>query len=165
MSRYGWMGEDDISYLIPIARAAHSSPLFSFISFFLSPIHARHSFLPLSLLSSFSSHLLRSPRTHTEMGKRERPSQESMRERERELLYGRREERRKRGFLESSVQSASTAPINDHPWSDRAEILQGGSQHVNLHCERWRSDLEQSAVIFLPVNSSSVLVVIFVEAN
>jgi hypothetical protein len=29
----------------------------------------------------------------------------------------------KRGFLECSVQSASTAPINDHPWSDGAEIL------------------------------------------
>jgi hypothetical protein len=65
------------------------------------------------------------------------------------------EKKEKRGFLESSVQSASTAPINDHPWSDRAEILQGGSQHVN--CERCRSDLEQSAVIFYPVNSSSVL--------
>jgi hypothetical protein len=55
-----------------------------------------------------------------------------------------KEEKReeKDGFLESSAQSASTAPINDHPWSDRAEILQGSSQHVNLHCERWRSDLE-----------------------
>jgi hypothetical protein len=57
----------------------------------------------------------------------------------------------------SSVQSASTAPINDHPWSDQAEILQGGSQHVNLHCEWWRSDLEQSAIILYLVNSSSVL--------
>jgi hypothetical protein len=45
------------------------------------------------------------------------------RERERELLYGRREERRKTRVLESSVQSASTAPIDDHPWSDEAEIL------------------------------------------
>jgi hypothetical protein len=68
------------------------------------------------------------------------------------------EKREKNGFLESSVQSASTAPINDHPWSDRAEILQGGSQHVNLHCERWRSDLEQSTAVFSLVNSSSVLV-------
>jgi nuclear transport factor 2 (NTF2) superfamily protein len=70
-----------------------------------------------------------------------------------------KEEKReeKDGFLESSAQSASTAPINDYPWSNRAEILQGSSQHVNLNCERWRSDLEQSAVIFFPVNSSSVL--------
>jgi hypothetical protein len=29
---------------------------------------------------------------------------------------------------------------------------------VNLHCGRCRSDLEQSAVVFLHVNSSSVLV-------
>jgi hypothetical protein len=31
---------------------------------------------------------------------------------------------------------------------------------MNLHYERWRSDLEQSAVIFSPVNSNSVLEVI-----
>jgi hypothetical protein len=67
------------------------------------------------------------------------------------------EKRRKDGFLKSSAQSASTAPINDHPWSDRDEILWGGSQRVNLHCERWRSDLEQSAVIFYSMNSSSIL--------
>jgi hypothetical protein len=56
---------------------------------------------------------------------RERDSEERERAgvRERELLYGRREERRKDGFLESSAQSTSTAPINDHPWSDRDEIL------------------------------------------
>jgi hypothetical protein len=66
------------------------------------------------------------------------------------------EKRRKDGFLKSSAQSASTAP-NDHPWSDRDEILWGGSQRVNLHCERWRSDLEQSAVIFYSMNSSSIL--------
>jgi hypothetical protein len=70
-----------------------------------------------------------------------------------------KEEKReeKDGFLESSTQSESTASINDYPWSNRAKILQGSSQHVNLHCERWRSDLEQSAVIFFPMNSSSVL--------
>jgi hypothetical protein len=33
------------------------------------------------------------------------------------------EKRRKNGFLESSAQSISIAPINDHPWSDRDEIL------------------------------------------
>jgi hypothetical protein len=79
--------------------------------------------------------------------------------RERELCCQEEEEEEegKTRVLESSVQAASTAPIDDHPWSDGAEILQGGSQHVNLHCGRWRSDLEQSAVVFLHVNSSSVL--------
>jgi hypothetical protein len=112
----------------------------------------------ISLLSPPSSFLLPSSffllLTDTHTRKRERPRQrENVREREREregelLLSG--GEERKNGFLENSVQSASTAPINKHSWSDRAEILQGDSRHVNLHCERWRSDLEQSAFTSSP---------------
>jgi hypothetical protein len=117
--------------------------------------HARHSLLPtfspFFLLFSSSSPFS----THTHRNGKEREIADH--ERERELCCQEEEEEAKTRVLESSVQSASTAPIDDHPWSDEAEILQGGSQHVNLHCERWRSDLEQSAVVFLHVNSSSVL--------
>jgi hypothetical protein len=108
-------------------------PSFPF-SFFSSPsFHARHSFLSLS---SFSSHR----RPHTR--ERDRDRRENVTERESCCL-----EEEEEGFLECSVQPASTASINDHPWSDRAETFQGGSQHVNLRCERWRSDLEQPTVI------------------
>jgi hypothetical protein len=128
-------------------------PLFFPFSFFSSPSLTHAPSFSLSLLSPSSSHLLLcSPCAHTH-SERERE-----RERERESCCMEEEERRKKTrVLERSVQSASTAPIDDHPWSDEAEILQGGSQHVNLHCERWRSDLEQSAVVFLHVNSSSIL--------
>jgi hypothetical protein len=61
------------------------------------------------------------------------------------------------GFWKAPSSRHQQLRSNDHPWSDRAEILQGGSEHVNLHCERWRLDLEQSAVIFYSVNSNSVL--------
>ena len=57
------------------------------------------------------------PHTH----ERETETEESVRERERELCC--QEEEEEDGFLESSVQSVSIAPINDHPWSDRAKIL------------------------------------------
>jgi hypothetical protein len=46
-----------------------------------------------------------------------------VRERERELCCQEVEEEGKTRVLESSVQSASTVPIDDHPWSDEAEIL------------------------------------------
>jgi hypothetical protein len=64
-----------------------------------------------------------------------------VRERERAAVWKRRREE-KDGFLESFAQSASTVLIDDHLWSNRAEILKGGSLHVNLHSDRWRSDLE-----------------------
>jgi hypothetical protein len=128
-------------------------PLFPLFFLFFSLISRMSLFsLPFSPFFLSSSHR----RTHTE---RERPRE---RERERESCAVKKKKKKKKEeektrVLESSVQSASTAPINDHPWSDGAEILQGGSQHVNLRCGRWRLDLEQSAVVFLHVISSSVL--------
>jgi hypothetical protein len=120
-------------------RAAAPLPLSFPFSLFSSPsFHARHSFLSLS---SFSSHR----RPHTR--ERDRDRRENVTERESCCLEEEEEEEEEEGFLECSVQPASTASINDHPWSDRAETFQGGSQHVNLRCERWRSDLEQPTVI------------------
>jgi hypothetical protein len=54
---------------------------------------------------------------------RERAGFKRERERERESRCMEEEKRRKNGFLESSAQSTSIAPINDHLWSDRDEIL------------------------------------------
>jgi hypothetical protein len=143
----------EMPYLIPHGPtwAAAPSPSFSpFLSFLLPHSRMLHlspflSFLPFLLTSTFFTP------THSDHER-----EQNVRERERAAVWKKRREK-KTWVLESSVQSASTAPIDDHPWSDEAEILQGGSQHVNLHCERWRSDLEQSAVVFLHVNSSSIL--------
>jgi hypothetical protein len=114
------MGEDDVSYLILIARAAAPPPLFSLFFLFFSLISRTSLFSPpFSPFFLSSSH--RRPHTETET-ETQRETESREHERERELLYGRREERRKTRVLESSVQSASTAPIDDHPWSDEAEI-------------------------------------------
>ena len=141
--------------LSPTLSHSHS-PHSSFLSFFSLPLTHTHVplFLPHHL---FFSLFLSSHHRHSHTQERETEIEESVREREL-CCQEEEEEEEKDGFLESSVQSASMAPIHDHPWSERAEIFRGSSQHVNLHCERWRSDLEQSAVIFYPVNSSSVLV-------
>ena len=88
-------------------------------------------------------------------------------ERERAVLSG-REERKKKWVLKNSVQLGSPAPIIKQLWFDWAEILQGGSWHVNLHHERWRSNLEQSALISSPWTVAPFwwdFPLIFVEAN
>jgi hypothetical protein len=144
------------SFLLPPPinpRVQQPLPLsfpFSFFLFFSLISRMFHLSPPfLSVLPLLISFFVLHAHTHTQ-SKRERPRRrENVRERERELLLSGGEER-KNGFLENSVQSASTAPINKHSWSDRAEILQGDSRHVNLHCERWRSDLDQSAFTSSP---------------
>jgi hypothetical protein len=110
------MGEDDVSYLILIARAAAPPPLFSLFFLFFSLISRTSLFsLPFSPFFLSSSHR----RPHTRQRHRQR---ERERERERAAVWKKRREKEEMGFWKSFVQSASTTPINVHPWSDGAEI-------------------------------------------
>jgi hypothetical protein len=96
---HGWMGEDDISYLIPNATCSPSPSLFPFLSFLLP--HFTH----VTLFSPFLSFLpfFFSPTPHTETQRqRETESRERdrvKRERERESCCMEEEKREeKRGF-------------------------------------------------------------------
>jgi hypothetical protein len=119
-----WLDGITKPYPLPSPKSHVQQPLsphslsFLFSFFSLPLIHAHFSPFLFSFIFSLSSH--RHPYTH------ERETETEVREqivRERESCCLEEEEGEgKRGFLESSVQSASTASINVHPWSDGAEI-------------------------------------------